>query len=53
MAWRLFPSMWPMWHSNAAQSNEWRNEATSAEPAQDPVRVDGHAATEQRRSRPA
>ncbi len=52
MAWRLFPSMWPVWHSNSAQSKEWRNETARAEPAQEPARADQHAGPEQRRSRP-
>ena len=53
MAWRLFPSMWPLCNSDLAQSAERQKETAGSDSAQEPARLDPHVAPEQRRSRPA
>lgn len=53
MAWRLFPSMWPLCNNGIAQPPDRRNEAPRSDATQDQPRADTHAGAEQHRSRPA
>ncbi len=53
MAWRLFPSMWPLCNDDVTQSGERRSEAPNSDASQDQARADTRTGAEQHRSRPA
>ena len=53
MAWRLFPSMWPVCNSVLDQSAERRNEAANIEASHELTRAEPRLDGEQRRCRSA